>query len=367
VTTDSAWMRVAVDKAREGLGRTAPNPSVGAVLVRDGVVIGLGHTQPAGGPHAEVMALADARRQGFDPRGATLYSTLEPCRHHGRTPPCTDAILAAGIARVVVGVVDPFPEMRGKSVDLLRGQGVEVALGVEERACADLIVGFARAMSEGLPEVTLKVAMSLDGAIATVSGESQWITGEPARERGHALRSDHDAVLVGIGTALADNPRLTCRLQGGHDPVPVVLDTELRLPSDAALLSGSRRAVICCAHDAPERDLAAEIVRVPRAEGGLDLRQALSALAARGLHRVLVEGGAGVHRSLLQAGLVDHLVAFVAPVLIPGGRVWTGDAALQHLSDALRFEGPPVVETLGQDVALRYRLVHRGGVSCSQA
>lgn len=359
---DERFMARALMVARRGLGRTAPNPSVGAVLVRDGEILGEGHTRPVGGPHAEREAIRDARGRGHDLRGATMYVTLEPCRHHGRTPPCTDAILEAGLARVVVGVVDPFPPMRGRGLDALRDGGVAVELGVLAEACARSVLGFVRSVVAGLPEVTCKIATSLDGRLATAAGESKWITSEAARAHAHQLRSEHDAVLVGIGTVLADDPRLTVRTPDapdGADPVPVVLDTALRIPDGAALLAHPRGAVVICAEDAPARDLPARIVRVPRGDHGrVDVEAALRAIVGVGLHRVLVEGGAAVHRSLLDARLVDTLCVYVAPVLIPGGRPWLGGAPLEALAAAPRF-GAPTVEALGPDVLLRYAVPHR--------
>lgn len=360
--TDDAWMGLAIAQARQALGRTAPNPSVGAVIVRGDQLLGQGRTQPVGGPHAEVEAIRDAVLAGHgDLRGATLYVTLEPCCHWGRTPPCTDAILAHGVSRVVVGVVDPYPPMRGKGLARLRTAGVEVELGVRAVECAELVLGFTRTLTRGLPEVTSKVACSLDGCIATASGESRWITGELARADGHRLRACHDGILVGIGTALADDPSLTCRVAGGRDPVPIVLDSDLRLPLGARLLAGSRPAVIVCADDAPRRSLPAEVVRVPRGpQGHVDPIEALRGVAARGLHRVLVEGGARVHRALLDAQLVDTLHVYLAPALIPGGRHWLhGDPPLESLESAARFGAPREVQPLGDDLRLTWRLLHR--------
>lgn len=352
---DAAGMDLALEAGRRALGTTAPNPPVGAVLVRDGEVLGTGWTRPPGGDHAEIVALADARRRGHDPAGATMYVTLEPCCHHGRTPPCTDALLAAGVARVVVGVVDPYPPMQGRSLALLRERGLQVELGVRHAACSELMRGFLRVHQGGLPEVTLKVATSLDGHLATADGQSQWITGETARRHGHVLRHEHDAILVGRGTVAADDPRLTCRLPDGAHPVPVVLDSGLSVPADAAVLHGPRRAVVVACHDAPERALEADVVRVDRGPAGVDLAQAMQALADRGLHRVLVEGGAAVHRSFLDAGLVDHLLVYVAGTVIAGGRGWVGGPPLARLADAPRF-GAPEATRLGDDVLLHYRL-----------
>lgn len=357
--SDERWMDEALVAARSALGRTSPNPAVGAVLVRDGELLAIGATHPVGGPHAERDCLQNAVARGHDTRGATLYVTLEPCCHHGRTPPCTDAILEAGVKRVVVGVVDPFPPMQGKSLEILRDGGVEVTLGVREQACATQVQGFVRAVTRGYPEVTAKAAISLDGHISTASGESQWITGPAARAHAHMLRGTHDAILVGSATLVADDPRLTCRDAQGTDPVPVVLDTELRIADDARLFGGSRRPVLVCAEDAPERDLPADILRVPRTPRGVDIHAALRALGTHGLHRVLVEGGGRVHRSLLDAGLVDHLLLYVGGVLIPGGRSWVAGAPLDHLEDALRLTGPKVLQ-LGEDVLLQYELTWSG-------
>lgn len=362
---DRPHLRRALQLSEAAVGHTSPNPPVGAVLVRDGAVLGEGWTRREGGrEHAEVASLNDCRARGHDPRGATLYVTLEPCRiRHVHTPPCTRVILDAGIARVVVGVLDPFPGMRGQSIELLREHGVEVRVGVEEEACARRILGFARAVGFGLPEVTLKAGISTDGRIATAAGESRWITSPLSREAGHRLRACHDAVLVGIGTVLADDPRLTTRLpevpgQTPHDPVPVVLDTQLRIPSGAKLFSSSRRAIVICGEDAPERELPADVIRVPcEPSGHVDPEAALRALVVRGLHRILVEGGGRVHRALLDRGLADTLELFVAPILIPGGRPFVGGPPIETLGAAARME-LRTVEQIGPDAHLVYHLAH---------
>lgn len=359
-------MSAALALARQGLGRTSPNPSVGALLVRDGQVLGEGWTQPPGGPHAEIVALNAARQAGHDVRGTTMYVTLEPCCHHGKTPPCTDAILAAGVTRVVAGMEDPFPPMQGKGLEILRGAGVEVALGVMGRECAAMNQGFTRAIVHGIPAVTCKAGISADGRIATARGESQWITGELSRAHAHHQRAEHDAILVGIGTVLADNPRLTCRVRESANPVPVVLDSGLRIPEDAALLHGPRRAIVFTAVDAPERAIPAEVIRVPRGEGGIHLESALQALVARGLHRVLVEGGGRVHRCFLDARLVDELLLYVGNLAIPGGIPWLGGPPIDRLSSAIEL-GKPEFERIGDEVLMRWRPPHRLEVPCSPA
>ena len=347
-------------QARRALGSTAPNPAVGAVLVKNNAVLSSGFTLPAGNDHAEVVALKSAVEAGHDPSGSTMYVTLEPCCHHGRTPPCTDALIAAKVSRVVVGVLDDFPPMRGNGLAQLREAGVQVTLGVCGEECDRLVLGFQRVVcGNGLPEVTCKAAVSLDGNIATINGESQWISGEAAREHGQCLRAEHDGILVGIGTVIADDPRLTCRTDDGVDPVPVVLDSSLRISETSRLFSSSRRPLIFAAHDAPERALPGDVVRVDRGPGGLDVAAVARAMGERGLHRVLVEGGGRVHRSLLDARLVDNLYLYVSSVIVPGGKPWVAGEPVRSLSRALRLAAPQVT-TLGSDVVLRYSIRREG-------
>ncbi|MCK6514879.1 bifunctional diaminohydroxyphosphoribosylaminopyrimidine deaminase/5-amino-6-(5-phosphoribosylamino)uracil reductase RibD [Myxococcota bacterium] len=320
-------MRRCLTLARQAEGRTAPNPMVGCVIVNDaGETLAEGHHVAPGRDHAEVDALSklpDRRAPG-----ATMIVNLEPCNHHGRTPPCTDAVLRSGVRRVVVGMVDPNPIVAGTGLDRLRAAGVEVILGVEEAACRALNAPYLLALSERRPWVTVKAAVSLDGRVADAFGRSQWITGEAARLEGHRLRNLHDAVMVGSGTLFADDPSLNTRLDGGRDALPVLVDTQLRVTPEARVMSAGRRPVVLCAQDVPERALPADLVRVPRGEGGLDLRAGLSALTARGVHSVLVEGGAGLNRGLLNAGLVDRLCLFVAPKVLAGGLGFVGGAPL---------------------------------------
>jgi diaminohydroxyphosphoribosylaminopyrimidine deaminase/5-amino-6-(5-phosphoribosylamino)uracil reductase len=345
---DEAAMRAALALARRGLGTTWPNPAVGCVIVKDGRVVGRGWTQPGGRPHAEAGALA---RAGAAARGATAYVTLEPCCHEGRGPPCAQSLIAAGVARVVAAIEDPFPDVAGKGFRLLREAGV----GVEEGLCAaeaeEVNAGFLQRVRTGRPLVTLKLAASLDGRIATASGESRWITGPAARERTHALRASHDAILVGTGTVIADDPELTCRLPGLGDrsPLRVVLDRHLRLPP-AARVFQPPCWVLTLAEDAPElRARGVEVVTVPD-----DLAATLHILGGRGLTRILVEGGGRLAASLLKAGLVDRLVWMHAPLAIGGdGIPAIANLGLRELVAAPRFEmmssevvGDDVVETL---------------------
>ena len=333
--SDLRWMERCVALARQAEGRTAPNPMVGAVVVRDGRAVGEGWHARAGEPHAEVGALSQA---GELARAATLYVSLEPCSHHGRTPPCTEAIIRAGIARVVVGMADPNPKVDGSGIARLREAGIEVSYPVAERACCELNLAFVTAMRRGRPLVALKAAASLDGRIATVCGQSQWITGAAAREHGHGLRDRYDAILVGSGTALADDPRLSCRLEGGRDPVPVLLDGRLRVPGTARMFTVGAPALVYSTHQ-PPLDHPATVIQVPPgADGGVDLQSTLAHLARRGVHSVLVEGGAAVHRSFLEAGLVDRVLLYFAPRILGGGPGWVAGPGIPRLADSFDLE-----------------------------
>jgi diaminohydroxyphosphoribosylaminopyrimidine deaminase/5-amino-6-(5-phosphoribosylamino)uracil reductase len=313
-------MSLALMLGRRGLGNAWPNPAVGAVVVRDGVVVGRGWTQPGGRPHAEVEAL---RRAGAAARGATLYATLEPCSHHGQTPPCVDAILAAGIVRVVSALEDPNPKIAGEGHARLRQQGVavDVGLGAEEALRAH--AGHFRRVRDGRPHVTLKLAISADGKAGRPGRKPAVITGEPARTRVHQMRAMNDAVLTGIGTVLADDPQLTCRLPGmeHRSPVRVVLDSALRLPPHSKLAGSAARTLDWVFVDEaarPEREqtltqAGVEVLRVPAAAGRLDLAAVLRALAGRGITRVMVEAGPILSAALVAADLVDEAALFRSP------------------------------------------------------
>ena len=355
MSRDSRWMRRCVELARNAEGRTAPNPMVGAVIIgeRAGkeVLLGEGWHKKAGEPHAESEALGNVNGETS---GATLYVSLEPCCHHGRTPPCTDSILTAGISRVVVGMVDPNPIVQGKGIALLRNAGVEVVVGVEENACRELNAGYVKAMFHGRPRVWLKSAATLDGRIADHRGVSQWITGEEARLHGHRMRDRVDAIMVGSGTLHSDNPSLTTRFEGGRDAIPVVIDTNLTISGEAKLLKSSKRAVVYCAEDAPERNIDADIVRVRRTEDGLDLNSVMSDLATRDIHNLMVEGGGRLNRSLLQANLADRLLMFVAPKVLVGGAGFIGGEPLE-LGEGYQFTLLSATR-LGVDVLLDYKV-----------
>ncbi len=341
-------MQNALELASRGLGTTAPNPSVGCILVKNGVVIGRGWTQPGGRPHAEAEALSVA---GDNARGATAYVTLEPCCHQGKTPPCTDALIAAGITRVVVATSDPDDRVDGGGLAALEDAGIEVMTGVLEDKARLSHAGFFKAKSHGLPFIALKSATSLDGRIALKTGESQWITGEVSRRYSHYLRSTHDAIVVGSGTVVADNPSLTCRLPGYEgqarfQPVRVVLDRRLRIDPGCTLVQTAHETptwvVTSATADADKIEALERYgVLVLTAADPSDYafaRAAASVLAERGLTRVLVEGGGQVAASFLHDGLIDRIYAIRAPMMIGGdGKPAMAGLELAHLSDAPRF------------------------------
>lgn len=319
------YMRMALELAAKGAGYVSPNPMVGAVVVKDGRVVGQGYHQALGGPHAEVNAIDDAGEQA---RGAALYVTLEPCNHYGRTPPCTQKILNTGIRRVVVAVADPNPHVTGGGNAFLKSRGIEVICGVCEEAAARLNESFIKYMRTQRPFVVLKMAATLDGRIATRTGDARWVTGAEARRFVHQLRHAMDAIMVGVGTVRADDPELTTRLDEGRgvDPVRVVLDTHLSVSTGARMLNqlSSAQTIIVCGPDAAEAsktrlmDKGACIMEVPVKDGRIDLQILLERLGQRGLTSVLLEGGSRVAGSALKAGVVDKVHFFYAPKILGG-------------------------------------------------
>jgi diaminohydroxyphosphoribosylaminopyrimidine deaminase/5-amino-6-(5-phosphoribosylamino)uracil reductase len=341
--TDTEHMAHALRLAARGLGNVWPNPAVGCVIVQRGLVVGRGWTQAGGRPHAEVRALAQA---GALASGATAFVTLEPCAHHGQTPPCAEALIAAGLARVVTALTDPDPRVSGKGHQMLRAAGIDVSEGFLGPEATQLNAGFLKRVTQGLPFVTLKLAATLDGRIATASGESRWITGPAARRKVHALRLAHDAVMVGSGTALADDPDLTVRDMGAtRQPVRIVLDRMLRHAPDSRLGRTASAHPVWVLHGpkAPPDARAAwaatgaALIEVREAGGHLDLHAALQALAGRGLTRILSEGGSTVAAALLRARLVDDLALFSGAALIgTEGHAALGALGLDSLTDAPR-------------------------------
>jgi diaminohydroxyphosphoribosylaminopyrimidine deaminase/5-amino-6-(5-phosphoribosylamino)uracil reductase len=345
-----AAMRFALAQARRALGRSFPNPPVGAVVFRGDRVLGRGHTRPAGGSHAEVVALGSALRRfgASGVRGASMAVTLEPCCHEGRTGPCAALLVQAGLRRVLLGHIDPHPDVAGRGLRRLRRAGIEVGVGVLEAECRAQHRGFLSVCERGRPFVTLKLASSLDGRIATSRGESRWITGEAARAAVHRLRARVDAIVVGSGTALADDPELTARRGASvtHRPVRVLVDSQLRVPATARLYRGEgQQTWVLCTRGAPaarRRALAAtgaRLLEVPLRERRLDLRRAMAKLARAGLTQVLVEGGGELAAALLREGLVDELHWFLSNKLLGGdGRPALGRLGIRALADSYELE-----------------------------
>ncbi|MCX7897344.1 MAG: bifunctional diaminohydroxyphosphoribosylaminopyrimidine deaminase/5-amino-6-(5-phosphoribosylamino)uracil reductase RibD [Rhodocyclaceae bacterium] len=359
---DHRFMAEALRLAERGLFGTSPNPRVGSVVVKDGQIIGSGWHERAGSPHAEVVALADAaRRYGSQAtHGATVYVTLEPCAHHGKTPPCTDALLAAGVARVVCACEDPNPLVAGRGIALLRAAHVSVACGLMAQEARELNVGFFARMTRGRPWVRLKIAASLDGRTALANGASQWITKEAARRDVHRWRARSCAILTGIGTVRADNPRLTVRgLDTPRQPLRIVCDSRLSLPLDAAVLENGCLLVHAQADPARMATLAArgaELLALPAADGRIDLPALMQELARRQINELLVEAGATLAGALLRARLVDELLLYQAPLLLGDHARGMADIGiLESLSEALRLR---IVERrwVGDDQLIRARL-----------
>ncbi|MDQ6629732.1 MAG: bifunctional diaminohydroxyphosphoribosylaminopyrimidine deaminase/5-amino-6-(5-phosphoribosylamino)uracil reductase RibD [Pseudomonadota bacterium] len=356
-----ALMREALALAAQAIGLSEPNPRVGCVIVAaDGEVIGRGHTQAAGGAHAEVMALRDASARGADVRGATVVVTLEPCSHHGRTPPCTDALIAAAVGRVVVAMNDPNPLVAGAGVARLTAAGIEVVAGTHGEAARELNIGFVSRMERGRPWLRLKAAVSLDGRTALGNGASQWITGEAARRDGHAWRKRAGALLTGVGTVLDDDPRLDVRhVATAYQPARVIVDSRLQTPLTARILAPPGPVWLYAAIDEPALRSGLEakgvaVTALPSARGKVDLPAMLADLASRGVNELHVEAGEKLNASLLREGLVDELLVYLAPRLLGSGRALAALGPFERLEQSLDFR---IVETtmLGDDIRFLLR------------
>jgi diaminohydroxyphosphoribosylaminopyrimidine deaminase/5-amino-6-(5-phosphoribosylamino)uracil reductase len=364
-TTDTRWMRLALERAKASIGVSDPNPRVSCVIVAaDGRELARGHTQQAGGPHAEIVAMRAARAAGHALHGATAFVTLEPCSHHGRTPPCCDALIEAGIGRVVVAVGDPNPLVAGNGVARLRAAGIAVEIGLLADEARALNVGFFSRMLRGLPWVRMKIAASIDGRTALLNGASQWITGETARIDGHRWRQRAGALLTGVGTVLDDNPRLDVRLVPSTlQPLRVIVDSALATPPTARILDAPGRVLIYAADAPTERAAAlrsrgAEIVVLPNAAGKVDLAAMLRDLAVREINELHVEAGEKLNGSFIREGLVDEFLLYLAPKMLGPGRGLAALSPLERLDDAvaLRFDS---VEQVGDDLRVTARPAHR--------
>ena len=362
---DRDYMRLALELAERGLGWTSPNPMVGAVIVKEGRMIGRGYHRRCGDLHAEREALRDCTES---PAGAALYVTLEPCCHQGRQPPCTEAILAAGIRRVVVGSGDPNPLVAGQGLEILRSRGVEVETGVLEAECLELNRVFFHFIRTGRPYVVMKYAMTLDGKIATRTGASRWITGEAARERVHRDRHRYSAILAGIGTVLSDDPLLTCRMEGGRSPLRIICDSHLRIPLESRIVRTAREVpTVLAAVEAQGRGVSAaeaekrrkleeagcRIWTLPARAGRVDLDALMTRLGEEGVDSVLLEGGGALNWSALEQGVVRRVQAYVAPKLFGGGEAKSPVTGLgvELPGQAARLRGITVTP-LGEDILI---------------
>ncbi len=340
--TDQRFMREALALAQARLGLTSPNPSVGCIIVRAGKVVGRGVTGIGGRPHGETVALSAV---GSRARGAVVYVSFEPCAHHGETPPCAQALVKAGVRRVVIGCVDPDFRVKGRGISILKRAGIEVVTGVLEKESARLNEGFITRVTRGRPMGLLKLAMSLDGRIAAEGGDSRWISSEPSRELVHRWRAESDAVMVGAGTVIADNPRLTCRIAGGRDPVRVIVDARLRTDRSARVYRQRSTAPAILVTQPSNLARAqkkylrrgVEVIAVSAKRGKLSLDQLMREFGRRGWCRVLIEGGANLAGSALEAGIVDRIALFVAPKIIGAGLPAIEGTHLRSVRDAFQM------------------------------
>lgn len=355
--TDEKYMQIAIDLAERGRGWTAPNPVVGAVIVKDGRIIGQGYHRRYGELHAERNALADCRES---PAGATLYVTLEPCCHYGKTPPCTEAILDAGISRVVIGAMDSNPLVAGKGAAILKSHGVCVEAGILEAACREQNRIFFHYMKTKRPYVTFKYAMTLDGKIATETGASKWITGEAARNQVQQLRHAHRGIMVGVGTVLADDPHLNCRMPEGRDPVRIVCDSRLRTPLDAQVVqtAGTQRTILatCCRDEAKIKEYESagcEVLLLPKKGDAIDLSALMEELGKREIDSILLEGGGTLGSAALAEGIVNEIYAYVAPKIFGGAKAKTpvGGIGVATPQEAYRLADVKTSQ-IGEDILI---------------
>lgn len=371
---DEKYMRQAIALALKGTGRVNPNPLVGAVVVKDGRVIGEGYHQQYGCPHAERNALAACTES---PAGATIYVTLEPCCHHGTNPPCTEALIAAGISRVVVGSPDPNPLVAGKGIAQLKAAGIQVEEGFLQAECDAINFIFFHYITTNKPYLALKYAMTADGKIACHTGASRWITGEVARHHVHQLRNKYAAIMVGTGTVLADDPELTCRIENGNNPVRIVCDTQLRTPLSSKLVTTAKEVptiiATCCQEESrhkPYQEAGCQVLVVPAKNGGVDLQALVHRLGQEKIDSVLVEGGGQLNWSLLQAGLVQRVYTYIAPKIFGGAAAKSpvGGIGVDNPQQAFQMR---VVATqqLGEDFLLEQEVLpscHSADCSCNE-
>ena len=360
---EEQFMQRALELAEQGKGHTNPNPMVGAVIVKDGRIIGEGFHERCGSGHAEVNAFASCKE---NPEGAEMYVTLEPCSHYGKTPPCADLIVSKKVKSVYVSSLDPNPLVAGRGIRKLKDAGIHVETGFLDSENKKLNEIFMKYILKKEPFVLLKSAMTLDGKIATAGGESKWITNEASREHSHFLRNQYMSILVGIGTVLADNPKLTCRVPGGKDPIRVVIDSHLRIPEDAMILEDQEQAgtyIFTTAHASQEKkqrlsDRGIRVIEAEGSDGEVDLKKVFAYLGEEGIDSVLVEGGSKIAGSVVRAHLADRVITYIAPKLIGGedAKSAVGGEGIRKLSDAMELEDTEVI-LLDGDIAVTGRVV----------
>lgn len=362
---DTDYMRLAVELAKKGCGWVNPNPMVGAVIVKENQIIGDGYHSKYGALHAERNAIATCEGS---PVGATIYVTLEPCCHYGKTPPCTDVILESGIHRVVIGSSDPNPMVAGKGIEILRSHGIEVTENLLKDECDMLNKSFFHYIQKGTPYVIMKYAMTLDGKIATNTGKSKWITGEAARRRVHEDRHRYSAIMVGVGTVITDDPMLTCRIENGRNPLRIICDTHLRTPLHANLVTSTNIAgtLIATSEANPEKhqpylDAGCDVIVLPKRDGHIDLNCLMQVLGERNIDSVLLEGGGTLNWSALQNGIVNKVQAYIAPKLFGGyGKTPLLGLGVDSPDDAFQLS-QPTIKILGEDILLESEVIR-----CSQ-
>ena len=369
---EEKYMRRAIELAKKGSGHVNPNPLVGAVIVRDGEIIGEGYHECYGQLHAERNAIANAKKRGNSLEGSTIYVTLEPCCHYGKTPPCTEAIIEEKIARVVVGSDDPNPLVSGKGFQMLREKGIEVIPHFLKEECDEMNHVFFHYIRTGIPYVAMKYAMTMDGKIACYTGDSKWVTGEESRAHVQTLRNHYKGIMAGIGTVLADDPMLNCRIEGGRDPIRIIADSHLRIPMDSQLVrtAGQQPLIIACLPDADEEKAAqlqekgVEVLRIPGVTTAditeeqkevISLPVLMKELGARKIDGILLEGGGQLNESALQAGIVDRIYCYIAPKIFGGAQAKTPveGQGLTRAADAWQFKRIGMQE-FGQDILLEY-------------
>lgn len=359
--SDQRYMQLALDKAIKGCGWVNPNPMVGAVIVKDGNIIGSGYHQKYGEPHAERNALAAC---SANPQGSTMYVTLEPCCHWGKTPPCTDAIIASGVAKVVIGAKDPNSLVAGKGIQILKQHGIEVTTGVLEDKCHQLNEVFFHYIRHKTPFVVIKYAMTIDGKTATSTGKSQWITGEAAREHVHSLRHRYTAIMVGIGTIIADDPLLNCRLPNSKNPARIICDTNLRIPLDAKVVQTANEITTYIATASKNsakisalKEKNVNIISLSQKNGHINLEQLMTVLGERSIDSILLEGGATLHAAALESGIANKVMAYIAPKIFGGEQAKSavGGKGIDNPNQAYQLGGGKITQ-LDQDILLEYTL-----------